>query len=58
MKRAVLGLKARKPDTKFVCLSNSNPIYINTILEVCLAESHQPLTLLYRASYLSADTSA
>lgn len=36
MKRAVLGLKARKPDTKFVCLSNSNKIYINTILEVRL----------------------
>ena len=33
MKRAVLDLKA-KGDTTFVCLSNSNVVYIGTILEV------------------------
>ncbi|ORY33413.1 phosphatase phospho-type [Naematelia encephala] len=33
MKRAVLGLKERKPDTVFVCISNSNQVYIQTILE-------------------------
>lgn len=34
MKRAVLGLKERLPNTTFLCLSNSNEIYISTILEV------------------------
>lgn len=34
MKRAVLGLKERLSDTTFLCLSNSNNIYIGTILEV------------------------
>lgn len=34
MKRAVTDLKA-KGDTTFLCLSNSNEIYISTILEVC-----------------------
>ncbi|KAI9634169.1 phosphatase phospho-type [Dioszegia hungarica] len=33
MKRAVLGLKERLADTTFLCLSNSNEIYIGTILE-------------------------
>jgi pyridoxal phosphate phosphatase PHOSPHO2 len=36
MKRAVLGLKERLPDTTFLCLSNSNEVYISTILEVNL----------------------
>lgn len=34
MKRAVLELKKRLPETTFVCLSNSNEVYIGTILEV------------------------
>lgn len=34
MKRAVLSLKERLPDTTFLCLSNSNEVYIATILEV------------------------
>lgn len=35
MKRAVLGLKERKgEDVEFLCLSNSNEVYISTILEV------------------------
>lgn len=35
MKRGVRNLKARKDvDTTFLCLSNSNCVYINTILEV------------------------
>lgn len=33
MKRAVTNLKARG-DTTFLCLSNSNEVYIGTILEV------------------------
>ncbi|RXK35649.1 pyridoxal phosphate phosphatase phospho2 [Tremella mesenterica] len=32
MKRAVLSLKERSPETTFICLSNSNEIYIGTIL--------------------------
>jgi hypothetical protein len=36
MKRAVLGLKKRLPETTFLCLSNSNEVYIKTILEVSL----------------------
>lgn len=37
MKRAVTNLKARG-DTTFLCLSNSNEVYIGTILEVsCVA---------------------
>lgn len=34
MKRAVTSLKERSSDTTFLCLSNSNEIYISTILEV------------------------
>lgn len=34
MKRAVIELKRRSPGTTFLCLSNSNEIYITTILEV------------------------
>ena len=35
MKRGVRNLKNRKDvDTTFLCLSNSNSVYINTILEV------------------------
>jgi hypothetical protein len=33
MKRAVTGLKGRG-ETTFLCLSNSNEVYISTILEV------------------------
>nr|WRH23626.1 NAD binding domain [Naematelia aurantialba] len=33
MKRAVLGLKDRRPETVFICISNSNEVYIQTILE-------------------------
>jgi hypothetical protein len=38
MKRAVLDLKA-KGETTFLCLSNSNNVYIGTILEVSLAHA-------------------
>jgi pyridoxal phosphate phosphatase PHOSPHO2 len=34
MKRAVTELQQRDPNTTFICLSNSNTVYINTILEV------------------------
>ena len=35
MKRAVLGLKERKgDDVTFLCVSNSNNVYIDTILKV------------------------
>ena len=34
MKRAVTELQKRSPDTTFICLSNSNEIYIDTILKV------------------------
>lgn len=34
MKRAVTELKKRSPETTFICLSNSNEIYIDTILKV------------------------
>ncbi|WVR07624.1 hypothetical protein IAU60_004666 [Kwoniella sp. DSM 27419] len=33
MKRAVTSLQDRSKDTKFICLSNSNEVYISTILE-------------------------
>ncbi|KAK8853277.1 hypothetical protein IAR55_003981 [Kwoniella newhampshirensis] len=33
MRRAVTSLKGRNADTTFLCLSNSNEIYISTILE-------------------------
>ncbi|WVR00130.1 hypothetical protein IAU59_007272 [Kwoniella sp. CBS 9459] len=33
MKRAVTSLQERNKDTTFLCLSNSNEVYINTILE-------------------------
>ncbi|WWC94946.1 hypothetical protein V866_001798 [Kwoniella sp. B9012] len=33
MKRAVTSLQARSKDTTFLCLSNSNEVYIGTILE-------------------------
>lgn len=42
MKRAVNRLKARLPETTFLCLSNSNEIYINTILEVGLPLPSDP----------------
>jgi hypothetical protein len=47
MKRAVLGLKERLPDTTFLCLSNSNEVYISTILEV-----RYPLVWEYAADAL------
>lgn len=34
MKRAVTSLQSRSPDTTFVCISNSNEVYIDTILKV------------------------
>lgn len=34
MKRAVLNLQKRSPQTTFICVSNSNEIYIDTILKV------------------------
>lgn len=34
MKRAVTALKERDPSTTFVCISNSNEVYIDTILKV------------------------
>jgi hypothetical protein len=34
MKRAVTSLKQRSDETTFLCLSNSNTVYIGTILEV------------------------
>lgn len=34
MKRAVTSLKQRSAETTFLCLSNSNEVYIGTILEV------------------------
>ena len=40
-KRAVRDLQKRKPDTKFICLSNSNEVYISTILEVRRPVSHE-----------------
>jgi len=33
MKRAVTDLQQRDPDTTFLCISNSNTVYINAILE-------------------------
>ncbi|KAJ9111438.1 hypothetical protein QFC19_001207 [Naganishia cerealis] len=33
MKRAVTALQSRSPDTTFLCISNSNEIYIDTILK-------------------------
>lgn len=41
MKRAVTNLKARG-DTTFLCLSNSNEVYIGTILEVGYGRSPAP----------------
>ncbi|KAG7530768.1 hypothetical protein FFLO_04810 [Filobasidium floriforme] len=41
MKRAVTELQKRSPDTTFICLSNSNEIYIDTILK------HHGLTDLF-----------
>jgi pyridoxal phosphate phosphatase PHOSPHO2 len=37
MKRAVTELQKRSPDTTFICLSNSNEIYIDTILKVSIS---------------------
>jgi pyridoxal phosphate phosphatase PHOSPHO2 len=34
MKRAVTDLQQRSAETTFLCLSNSNTVYIGTILEV------------------------
>lgn len=34
MKRAVTALRKRDPSTTFVCISNSNEVYIDTILKV------------------------
>lgn len=34
MKRAVTTLQQRSAETTFLCLSNSNEVYISTILEV------------------------
>ena len=53
MKRAVLGLKERKgEDVEFLCLSNSNEVYISTILEVsvdvplaALLQDHTPFDI-------------
>jgi pyridoxal phosphate phosphatase PHOSPHO2 len=45
MKRAVTELQKRSPDTTFICLSNSNEIYIDTILKVSIGirnYSHSP----------------
>jgi hypothetical protein len=36
MKRAVTSLQQRDPNTAFLCLSNSNTVYIDTILSVRL----------------------
>ncbi|ORX40538.1 phosphatase phospho-type [Kockovaella imperatae] len=33
MRRAVLGLRERNPNVEYLCLSNSNEVYISTILE-------------------------
>lgn len=41
MKRAVLGLQGASPSTRFLCLSNSNTVYISTILQ------HHALTALF-----------
>jgi hypothetical protein len=48
MKRAVLGLKKRLPETTFLCLSNSNEVYIKTILEVSLLTLRVMSQLIYR----------
>lgn len=48
MARAVRYLKTiRDPDTTFLCLSNSNWVYINTILEVH-PELYSNFALIYR----------
>ena len=44
MKRAVTELQKRSPDTTFICLSNSNEIYIDTILKVSEDVSCVPST--------------
>ena len=33
-KRAVLGLRERNPEVTFLCISNSNTVYIDTMLKV------------------------
>jgi hypothetical protein len=37
MKRAVTELQKRSPETTFICLSNSNEVYIDTILKVSIS---------------------
>ncbi len=53
MIRGVTHLKASAdPKVTFICLSNSNQVFINTILEVCLkpvtpARKRRDLTLIF-----------
>jgi len=48
MKRAVTELQKRSPDTTFICLSNSNEIYIDTILKVSICHGLSSFGVLQR----------